>query len=282
MRLPLAAALVAALSAPPARAVADEERQPVPYVLRPLSLPHLTLSPALDAAWLHGPSLGTLDPFVPNLGTLDLSAAFGITDDFQLAAVVVPLEITSDTARYGHASLGALYRFVGTAGSIFELAGSVTLGFPAQSDSLWIVDLAVPMRLHLGERVRIDLAPEFPFLIVGADTWDARFLLPISLAVQIVKPFFLGLTTGVTLASLHGGDVAATTFIPLGLNVGFTIPTARGPLGDILLTFTWPNFIYPDAGCTSAGPLITYCTHKVNPAIFTLALGARFYFYFGS
>jgi hypothetical protein len=275
-------------------APAEIARQPVAFVERPLTLPRLTLSPELDATWQRmGPDL-SLDMTNPSQAlSFALGASFGILDSLQVSAVLVPLTVYPN-ASYGSAQLGAMFRLIGGARSIFELAlaaslgmavpagtpaptilpaapsASAALGFPpAGGGSDWVIGLGVPVRLHFIGRLRIDSGVYFPFDIQTNNFWNVSFTVPISLYLQLVDWLFLGVETGVTLRSLRQ-DVAFNTYLPLAFDVGFTIPGRRGPAGDVLLSFTFPQFLQPGG------------TTVVDTNLMAAMLSLRLYFYFGS
>ncbi len=239
-----------------------QERQPVPFVARPLTLPKLTLSPSLDASYQH---VGLGNSLV-KIWSLDAEVAFGILDDLTVSARVVPLELSPDLA-YGSAQVGGLYRFVR---GVAEVGAQLQLAFPAPGGlAEWQLTVGAPLRVHLGRWGRLDGGLAFDFVFVPGRQ-AVGLALPVAFAVQPWRYLFLSVASGVSIRNLAAAS--ASTDIPLGFQVGGTVPARRGPLVDIAASFTFPYFI--DVASLGGG-----ARFAVIYTYWVLDVGARFYFY---
>jgi len=259
--------------AAPAPDQAQGMKQPVAYVERPLTLPKMTLSPELDLAITHldlGGFLGTATVFFVELG-----AAFGITDDFMVEAHPLGIEAGDVDTDYTRFEVGATYRF---------LKGPVEIGgrfrFQVDNAGTLVFNPGLPVRIHGGEIVRIDTGVNFSGVVptkkdtdsqaallgIGTDLLlSAEAGIPVNVAFQIVKPVFVGLSTGYGIVAFsQAGD---TSFMPLGFFAGGTVPGDQGPLLDIGASFGFPYFLL---GGSNSNP---------NTEIWSIGLTGRGFLY---
>jgi hypothetical protein len=259
-----------ALAAAAARAE-EPPRMPVPFVERPLTLPSLTLAPGIGVSVFHNELVvPVISLFLPGAGPssftgvgMDIGAAFGITDNLQVSADVVPLSLYPDV-RYGSAQVGMRYRFL--RGPV-ELGIDAALDFPPPHADTFVLQVGVPARFHLGHWGRIDSGIQFATPLVSQS--DAMMTIPLDFTVQAGRSAFVGVASGVVLPTLKG-DVGTNTIIPLGFLVGGTVPGQRGPLVDIAATFAFPMFATP--GFPSG-------SDKVHALPYTVGLTGTFYIY---
>ncbi len=197
---------------------AAQTRMPVSYQARPLTLPRGTLRPDVGFNLASYPGPGERhERFYTYFG---LGA--GVTSDFELGALVVPLELAPDfdygdggvglppavTPWFGHnrPEIYGRYRFVDE--EVVEIGVDLRLVLPAPDPFFLIV--GVPFLFHAGDIVRIDtgfhLATDFD------DRTNA--FLPFVLSFNPTERFFLGLDSGLW---VRGPDV------PLGFFVGGTL-----------------------------------------------------------
>ena len=236
-----ALAAVFLLTASGARADEPEEtkegRLPLSYIERPLTLPRLVLNPVAELNVTRDSG-----DYAVNLA---LAAAVGITDDWEIHAVVAPLQL-SPGVTYGQAdqpgpSLGTTYRML-SRGTEAALRLDVTaLTLPHTTGA--IVRPGMPFRAHAGESVRFDWGV---FVNVTAShTTTVGVQLPFALAVDIVEPLHVGVNTGLTLDSI---DAPGSLAIPLGFFAGYAIGGKDGPILDIDPFFRWPKVASSDPG----------------------------------
>jgi hypothetical protein len=71
------------------------------------------------------------------------------------------------------------------------------------------------------------------------------------MAVQPIEELWIGLHTGLGFLDVSEDDSA---FLPLGAEIGGTVPVAQTPLLDICLRFQFPFFVLPGAGGSAGNP----------------------------
>jgi hypothetical protein len=249
-----------------ASALADPDpasaiRLPVAVAERPLTLPSLILSPYVDPDGFRADAAATY-------ANVDIGATFGITDDFEVRALVLPLQLDGPAGNrfhYGQTSeqrgpsVGATYRFVR---GVVELgAGLDVRGLTAQAVSGVVIIPDLALRIHGGKKVRIDLGAQFnitrasstanaicattPCSSTGESTPanNVRFAAPLSALYNIIDAIDIGVTTGLTINNLS--DVKTSTGIPVGLFAGYAIAGKQGPILDIEPFFTFPYLVMP-------------------------------------
>jgi hypothetical protein len=222
---------------------------PVPFVERPLTLPEKHLRADASFNVIHysfGPG------FTTNITALFLGAAFGITDDFEVSAVVIPLQFSEDF-RYLNPDIGATYRFV--EGDV-EVGARLHLSIPVAGDRYFGILPSLPVLIRMGDIARLDTGVNFSFLFPTGNgdpivAWAGYNFapysfeggIPLKFTFQIVPQAFVGLRTGFGVANF---DFAGeSTFIPLGFHGGGTIENDGKPLVDITGNFDFPLFLTP-------------------------------------
>lgn len=267
------------LLAPEVLAQDGGERQPVAFVARPLTLPEMTLRADGSFAIIrYGFGSGSFS-FSETFVHLTFGGAFGVTDDFEVSAQVIPLAVAPDF-QYGNPELGATYRFL--EGDV-EMGARLEVSIPVASDRYFGLFPGLPMLFRLGDAARLDTGVSFGLLVpVESGGFGLRretqiglfgsFLsvfalepgVPLRFTFQPVPEFFLGPRTGFGLLDFErAGD---TFFIPLGMSAGGTIPGDGGPLADITGNFDFPLLFLPGAG------------DKVTTELYSFGVSANFYF----
>lgn len=247
-------------------------RLPVSHARRPLTLTEMTLAPSLGFSVLHVDfGRGGL-----TVMSLDAGAKFGITDDIEVEAVPLSFVFGDPNFQYGIGRIGGTYRFLK---DDFEMGATASVNF---GDGFWAISAGVPMRLHLGEKARLDAGAH---LYVGDSTNDpaddvavglakpgaTSFLpdagIPVAFAYNFIDELWAGARTGFGVASF--GEFEDSVFVPLGLDVGGTIPYSdgRGPMVDVGASFGFPYFVNSLTG------------DGVNPELWQLGIHARGYFF---
>lgn len=246
----------------------EEGRLPLSYTERPLTLPRFVLNPLAELYVAKE----DIDTFV-NLG---VSAAFGITDDFQVEAVVAPLQF-SPTFKYGQTeqpgpALGATFRLL--RGS-FELGAHVDATVITYSPlSGMIVRPGIPARLHIGKSVRIDAGAYVPISVISpgggvSSTTTVGLQVPLAAAFDIIEPLHVGVSTGVRIDNFNA---AGNTFaIPLGFFAGYAVGGKDGPILDIDPFFRWQSFATPSPADPNAD--------KINAGHYQVGVEVGGFFY---
>jgi hypothetical protein len=232
-------------------AVADPGRQPIAYAGRTLTLPAKTFSTQLDAA-LSRAEAGRASL---SLFQTELAGSYGVTDDLTVEVRpggFVTGDVDPDYTRF---LLGATYRF---------LDGPVEVGarFRFQVDSNANVGLnpALVVRVHGGNAIRLDTGINFaaviptdgatPVAALGGAFTDylkqAEAGIPLDIAFQVAEPMFVGFSTGYGILTFE--DAGQSSFMPLGLFAGGTVPGDDGPVTDIGVSFGFPLFLLGSSG----------------------------------
>jgi hypothetical protein len=249
---------------PPAGAVASGIRLPVPYVERGITNPVGILSPELDFGISKIGLLGGNG--APIVGTMALGSGYSFTDDFGLRGTVFVLQF-NQPFQLASAAMGATYRFLK---GNFEAGAALDWIYQTPSNNNgnagMVILPSVPLHVHFGKAARLDITPTLPISTAGVYVPPAVALgggkttvgldVPVQLAFQIVDPLRLGLTSGFDMTfnpdstnfppppatPLRFGD---TFFIPLGFQVGVTVPGPNGPILDMTPFFEWPSLFVP-------------------------------------
>ena len=270
-----AAGLALGIASTAFAAPSDSSDFPPAYVERPLTLPKLMLSPEFSLPIIHAESAGSpaFGSATANLVGLNLGAALGITDDFQIdttplslliADVSVPVFGSQTKVYYGTFHLGAMYRFVGrnaqlAKSDVAEVGARIEFGASGLNDTIHLT-WGIPVILHFAKLVRIDTGLFFTgaFPVKGTAQNDIGMgsvgstpailgaVEPpgIPVSVTLGNDFiFGGVDLGFGIASFRGSDISRNCYMPLGFHLGGTIPKDQKPLIDITGNFTFPYFL---------------------------------------
>lgn len=214
---------------------------PLPYAQRPLTLTEGTIRG--DADFVIARVLTTRGTMATGFRVVSDTAAalvvgggYGILDDLEVGATVLPLQLAPDF-EYGDPSIYGVFRFL--RGSV-DLGASLSLTFPVQGD--FVMAPGVPVLFHLGESMRLDTGLFVPIVFDSPDTY-AVLSIPVRFSVNVIPELFLGASTGLEMVEF---DPDFTT-IPLGFHAGYTIAQGDtgGPLLDLMAGFRFPAFLVP-------------------------------------
>lgn len=256
-------------------------RQPVPLWQRPMTLPAGALRVDAYFAIEHYGYAGEDDQFL-----FDAGAAFGVLDELEVGAHVLPLQFAPDF-EFRNIVLWGLYGLI--AGD-FALGVELELALPGQQDDLRFgLAFGAPMIIRVAQMLRIDTGL-FLGLAVGESYDETTFMeesevvvglfrfresplatrnhvgIPIILDVNVVPQIFLGVSTGVWIGDL--GDAADQLYIPLGFHGGYTFAASGEPVGDFTFELVWGDFLFPGARGEQ---------DKIDAKTFTVMFGAEIY-----
>ncbi len=238
-------------SSPPLRSREhdDPRRYPQRHVLAPLTYLAGMLVPTLALSIQNEPALLTSST------RLGLGVTYGIFDLWEVTLLPVPVRL-SPTAQYEDPAIATTLRLfsheVIEIGLYADLAIPVVTGDRAmeplplahplalsRSSDVAQLDLALRVRLHLADVVRIDLAPPIATLVFAQPDVQVALTFPVSVAVQVTDYGYFGVESGAILPAVSYDEPK----IPLALYAGTTIPgSARGPLLDARIRLAWPTF----------------------------------------
>lgn len=218
---------------------------PVAWAERPLTLTGATIRADGDFRITRLPVVrrDPEDPLrlVPGFETvvaLGLGAGYGITEDLEVGAQVVPLRLSPDV-EYRDPSIYGMFRFVS---GFADVAARLSVHIPFQDNPLF--EPGLPIRLHLDPKVRLDTGLFLPIAIADRRDDDnvpiLSLRIPVELSVSVVPEIFLGGGTALFLRDLEQNAVPVQS---LGIFVGHTVPAAAGPLADLLLRFDFPMLV---------------------------------------
>lgn len=222
----------------------DSLRLPISFTERPLTLPRLTLRPILridvwkgvnDAS--RGGGLYATSFRLGEVVQTVLGAQFGVTDDFEVGAELLPIELAPE-AGFGDLRLSLAYRL---ARGGFDMGLATTLLLGTGEGSTSSLTLGFPMRWR-GPSSRTDLAVNLSAPLAGRFRLGMNVPLMVQFAINEVG--HLGFNTGISLTWTPGrSDFDRTVAIPLGLTGGFTVRGPRGPLVDVDPYLQFPAFL---------------------------------------
>lgn len=259
---PAPAARGAAVYAPRA------ERFPVPYVDRGITNPAGIFSPSLQFDFLRPEILGGAGGgfgFGGNpdtIGFMQVGAGYAVTDDIGVRATAFVAQF-NPRAQLTSGGVGFTYRFIR---GQFEMGVGLdwiyqtptTVGAIESSGQDIIPSL--PMAIHLGHVVRVDITPSLPIstagiyipYIGGIDNNKTTLGLdvPVAFRFQLFEPMHLDLITGVNMTFNPDSVEPGLTFgdffgFPLGVDLGISVPSPRGPILDMTPYFVWPELLIP-------------------------------------
>jgi hypothetical protein len=214
------------------------------YSTRPLTLGQQTLRLDLappDFALLDSGEINEGRGVAFTAGNVQTSFGFGaglsygVTDDVELGALLLPLLLYPDV-RYGDAEAFGRFRLVRGG---FELALQASAQLPTHTYGG--LAFGIPMLVRAGTNARIDTGPELELLLPRVrGSIDAYTNLDVPLAVHwdLGEGGFIGLRTGVFVPRLTGRD----TIIKLGLQGGPIL--ADGNL-DLVFWLLFPELFHP-------------------------------------
>lgn len=261
----VAMALAAAAFAPGASAQDTQAAYPVRLTLRPQTIPQRTVR--IDAGFganrieacvtiLGGRSCGGATSTVLSVG-----GAYGILDDLEVGATVLPLQLTDDFA-YLNPSVYGRYRFLRN--DQMQLAADLTLTFPARSGSSFGMSVGVPAWFYINEAFQIQTG--LYYQATFSDPVSHGLWVPAVFNINVMDNLHVGIRTGLSLPFRDTGD---TLSVPLGVEVGYAVAQANNrPIVDIVPYFHFPLFLVPG----SSGDV-------VQTGLWTTGVNARVYLF---
>jgi len=243
-----------------AQAQADAEitgRLPVPHARRPITLTSSTIEMDASVSLIQPPAIEVMPGmFVePDAATVvSVGLAYGILDDLEIGAVLLPLQLSPNVDYLdprAHLRLRVLR-------GVLELGAEAVAIIPAFTDD-FAITLGVPIRLHLGQSLRIDSGAYFP--LVFSDPLVKSIVVPVDVSLNIGPNFFLGARTAFDLPDFDPDYLR----LPFGAYLGYTFAGNRGPVMDLSVHFDWTHLLTPGAN------------DAFNPDIYQASLIARFY-----
>lgn len=219
------------------------ERYPLTYQFRPLTLLRTMVRGEADLALVH---LGYAGADTTALG-LSLGAAFGITDDLEVGATLVPLQLADEVA-YGDIPVYARFRFLP---GPLELGAQVGVVIPTRSD--FGLDFGLVALLH-GDIFRVDIGALFAMAFGEDGGGDAELKkslrVPLSFSYNFDERVRAEVRTGLQLGTARTGlggpaffDDLGTLVVPLGVAGYYTFMRRDEPFIDVGVSFDWPLYL---------------------------------------
>lgn len=238
-RLSVAFAALATLSAASgaqAQEVPAPQRLPPSFSRRPLTLTRGTLRLDAELAIAHFETSFLGVTASSNSVGLGLGAGFGITEDLEVGATVLPLTLSPDF-KYNAPSVYGTYRFL--RGDV-EVGARLALTLPIDRD--FGVSVGVPVLLHIGETARLDTGAFVD--LTFSDPLGKQLRIPVAFTASINPNLFVGARTGFVFPNFDSFGM------PLGVYLGYTLATGDGaaPLADITAAFDFPLFLRTGGG----------------------------------
>ncbi len=236
-RLSVAFAALATLSAASSAQAQDApQRLPLSFSRRPLTLTRSTLRLDAELAIAHFETSFLGVTASSNSVGLGLGAGFGITEDLEVGATVLPLTLSPDF-KYNAPSVYGTYRFL--RGDV-EVGARLALTLPIDRD--FGVNVGVPVLLHLGDTARLDTGAFVD--LVFSDPLGKQLSIPVAFTASINPNLFVGARTGFLFPNFDSFGM------PLGVYVGYTLAGGDGaaPLADITAAFDFPLFLRSGGG----------------------------------
>lgn len=264
--LTVAASMLTAGSALAAKRGGDDGDYPLAYALRPMTLPRLTLAPELDLEVGRAlNSVGTASSRY-TLAGLNVGAAFGITDNIEVGAFVLPIQFAPSVSYGSGGDPAANLQLFGTFRFLHakqvEIGARLRTYFITTSGAGAQIVPSVPFLFHLGKIARIDAEIALPITARGSSAAPGSVnpggavvgvAVPVSFAINVIEPLYLGASSGVRVEDF--GNAKRSFFIPLGFFAGFTIG-GRRPIVDLAAYFQWNHFAQPSGGALGNGDKI--------------------------
>lgn len=223
--------------------VTGGSRYAVKYAARPLTLSAKTLRVEGDILFPKFVDFGV---------ALRVGAAFGITDELEVGATVLPLTL-SPNAGYGDIPLYARFAFLK---GNFELGAQLGLIIPTSTD--FGLTPGLVGALHSGNG-RLDFGVLLPLRF--SDPLGKGLNIPLVGTWNFSDTFFAQLRTGIELPEFDALNV------PLGIGAFYTIAKGDVPMLDVGATFDWPLYLN-----TAAADTLTF-------DVFVIGLSARFHMF---
>jgi hypothetical protein len=214
-------AFAAAVAGLPGRAGAQTAKLSASQSSRPLTLPRSTLR--FDGGPRWPMPHGQLDVWAGDFDTvvaLNLGLGAGFTDRFEGGLLALPLRATPDS----DVTDPVLYLVYALTGRPASVGVFVSMELPVEGDLVLIGGF--PLRVRLGSVGRLDLAA---LVQLRVDPTFVDLVLPLELAFDVSRRFFLGTELGLVLGEFRRASV------PLGIFLGPTFLRGSRVVGDLRL-----------------------------------------------
>lgn len=231
------------LCGPEAGAGSRSNSRSVSYVRRSLGAAenslHILGGPAFRPAFSNlilpepGFSYSQVGPLGIESTALGLGAAYGITNDLEVGAIFVPLQLSPEVEirdAYGWVTLQSR-------SDVTDVGLRLGVFAPLADDSKAGLELAAPLQLHMGGSASLDIA--LISLISFGDETIANFEIPLRLAFNATENVFFGVRSGILLPEFE----STALLLQLGAFVGYTVEFQDRPATDITVSATWPSFV---------------------------------------
>lgn len=243
-----------AIDAAPA---ASGGRYPVKYAARPLTLSAMTLRAEGDI--LFPKRLGLFGAGGDFGVGLEIGAAFGITNELEVGATILPLSLAPD-AEFG--DIPVYGRFAFLKGNL-ELGAQLGLTIPTSSDFGLAPGLVGA--LHFGNG-RLDVGALL--ILQFGDVLGKGVDIPIVGSWNFSDTFFAQVRTGFQIGEFATPYAFTDGLnVPLGVGAFYTIAKGDVPMLDVGATFDWPLYVNSSLPDT------------LNFDVFVIALSARFHMF---
>ncbi|MEZ4234951.1 MAG: hypothetical protein R3F59_02055 [Myxococcota bacterium] len=217
---------------------------PVPVANRPATIPRATVRVDADT------TIGTGSGPVP----VDLAAGFGVgvTDQFELGAQVLPLDLAPGAVQYLSPSLYATYG--AELSKVATFAPTLRVFVPIGTSQQALLDGKAMFRFNADRALRLDVGG---VATVAFDEQTATALAaPLSLTVSPDKRVFLTADTAIstdptdTRFRMPRPTDADGVYVPLGASIGTTFGRANHTLTDVAIGAHLPSFAHFHPGGT--------------------------------
>ncbi len=206
-------------------APASGGRYAIKYAARPLTLSKMTLRAEADF----------LFPRLVDFGVgLRVGAAFGITDDLEVGATILPLAL-SPNAGYGDIPVYGRFRFLK---GNFEVGAQLALNIPTSTDFGLTPGLVAVLHSN---NFRLDVGLNFDVRFSDPDAITS-LLIPITASLNFSDNFWAQIRTGINVPNFDG------LVVPLGIGGFYTIAKGDVPMLDVGATFDFPSYIQTIGG----------------------------------
>lgn len=222
----------------------EEQRYPVAYADRPLTLTGMTLAPdaTFDATNLVKDPTAPERAFETNFG-VRVGVSFGILDFLEARAFLGTLRF-APKVEYFEPGVGLTLRFLGFDSFQMGIRAQATMLNQSPEEEGARIDGSLPFLIRIGHSARLDLEPGAILTLQEEKEMAFGASLPVSFAFQMVEAVGLGARTSVFVQNFD--DPVANLTIPLGFFLNISLGGTR-PYVDIDPYFTWTEFSRPGA-----------------------------------
>ncbi|MCA9602195.1 MAG: hypothetical protein R3A78_08405 [Polyangiales bacterium] len=165
---------------------------------------------------------------------LSIGGAYGITDDFEVGGILLPLALNPSSG-FGDMSVYGRYRL---SGGNTEVGLQAAIQIPTNTD--FGIGVGLPVRFHLSESMMLNTGVEAGIIFATGDA-GIGLNLPLEFAVNVMPNVFLGAFTGVNTAL--NPNALKLISLPLGVFGGYSLDLGNKMLLDLSGQFAFQNFL---------------------------------------